>query len=362
MSDLKQLLFQLSNAFGPSGFEGEVREIFRQATAGCAEIGHDNLGGIMAIRRGGSAQPKILLAAHLDEVGLMVRGILPSGYLKVVPLGGWWAPALVAQKVRIRTRTGDRFGVVGAKPPHFLGEDEKSRQLRLNDLYVDVGARSLQEAAALGIEPGDPIVPAVEAVDLNPAGMVLGKALDDRVGCAAVIQALRELPSGHPNTVIGSGTVQEENGIKGARTITALARPDLALVLEGPPADDFPDAGGIIQGRPGAGPQIRRFDPSMIANPALADLAVAQAKKLGIPYQVTVREGGGTDGREIQLEAAGGVPTLVIGVPVRYAHSHHGLVDLRDLEATVALVKALIGVLDEPTVAALKREPWEQRG
>ena len=144
----------------------------------------------------------------------------------------------------------------------------------------------------------------------------------------------------------------------GAKALAALVEPDVCLVLEGPPADDFPDAGAIVQGRLGGGPQIRMYDPSMIANRALARLAVAQAQKLGIPYQVTVRESGGTDGSAIQVQTAGGVPTLVIGIPVRYAHSHQSIINLKDLEATVRLVTALLGVLDEPTVADLKRHPW----
>jgi endoglucanase len=356
--ELEKLLVELSNSFGPSGFESEVREVFRSNVANFAEISYDNLGGIIASHRGNSSEPRILLAAHLDEVGLMVRGVLPSGYLKVVPLGSWHVPSLLAQKVLVRAKNGDHIGVIGAKPPHYMSEDERNRQLKIKDLYIDVGASSSEEVAALGIEIGNPVVPAVQADVLGQPAVIVDKAFDDRAGCAVIIQVLQELDHTHPNLVIGAGTAQEENGAKGARTISSVTRPDLCLVLEGAPADDFPDAGSIIQGRLGGGPQIRRFDPSMIASQALVDLAINEAKKIGIKYQVAVREGGGTDGSEIQLQATGGVPTAVIGVPVRYAHSHHGIINKKDVETTVQLIKALIQKLDQPTVAHLKQNPW----
>jgi endoglucanase len=357
LMELEKLLIELSNAFGPSGFEGEVREVFRKSVVEYTEISYDNLGGIIATHQGSSVKPKILLVAHLDEVGLLVRGILPSGYLKVVPLGSWFTPTLLAQQVLVRAKNGVHIGVIGSKPPHYMSEEEKNRQIKIGDLYVDVGASSREEVAALGIEVGNPVIPAVQAKMLSQPAAMIGKAFDDRAGCGVIIQLLRELDHTHPNLVMGAGTTQEENGIKGARTISVVTGPDLCLVLEGAPADDFPDASSIIQGRLGGGPQIRRFDPSMIANQALVDFTIQEAQKLGISYQVAVREGGGTDGSEIQLQACG-VPTVVIGVPVRYAHSHHGIISLKDVEATVQLVKAMIQRLDQATVENLKRNPW----
>lgn len=358
MTYLEQLLMDLSNAFGPSGFEGEVRTLFQKTVADIAEVSYDNLGSIMAYHQGCSDNPRILLAAHLDEVGLMVRAILPSGYLKVVPLGGWWAPALVAGRVLVRSVKGDYYGVIGSKPPHYMGEDEKNRPLKLMDLYIDIGAGSREEVLGMGIQVGDPVAPAVKAELLGRPGTLMGKAFDDRVGCAAVIQVLRELNGSHPNLVIGAGTAQEENGIKGARTVAALTQPDVCIVLEGAPADDFPDAGSVIQGRLGGGPQLRFRDPSMLANRALINLAIREAEAAGIPYQLAVREGGGTDGSEIQLRGLGGVPTIVVGVPVRYAHSHQGIVQIDDLQATIQLVKGLVNQLDQATVSDIKQNPW----
>lgn len=358
MSALDQILIQLSDAFGPSGFENDVRDIFQREVTTSAEVDYDHLGSIIAKHYGSSTSPKILLAAHLDEVGLMVRGILPNGYLKVVPLGGWWPPTLVAQRVIIRTQNNqDHYGVMGAKPPHYMSEEEKSRILRLTDLYIDLGAHNAEEVAALGIKVGDPVVPAVKTETLSPPDTLVGKAFDDRAGCAVIIKVLQELDPTHPNLVIGAGTAQEENGVKGAVTVASKVQPDLCIVVEGAPADDFPDAGPIKQGQLGGGPQIRYLDPSMIANRSLVNLIGATSEKLGLKCQFAVREGGATDGREIQLSGSG-VPCVVIGVPVRYAHSHQGILSLQDLKSTVQLVKALLYELDESTVNELKKNPW----
>lgn len=354
---LKEIIVELANAFGPSGFESEVREIFRKRVADNSEITYDNLGSIIAIHHGKSESPKILLAAHMDEVGLMVRGITPGGYLKAVPLGGWWPPALLAQRVLVRSQKGDYYGAIGAKPPHYLGEEERNRPLKITDLYIDIGARSYEEAAALGIAVGDPVAPAVKAEPLGPPDTLIGKAFDDRAGCAVILQVLQELGSDHPNRVFGAGTVQEEKGMTGAGTVAAVVQPDLCLVIEGAPADDLPDAGGIVQGKLGGGPQIRYYDPTLIANRALVNLVKSRAEQLGIQYQLAVREGGGTDGKEIQGSGKG-VPTVVIGIPVRYAHSHQCIMSLKDLEATVKLVKGLIDVLDEDKVKEIKVKPW----
>ncbi|HOJ77391.1 MAG TPA: M42 family metallopeptidase [Bacillota bacterium] len=357
MTETEKLLIELCDAFGPSGFEAEIREIFIKNLQDKTEISFDNLGSVLAFHRGSLEQPKILLAAHLDEVGLMVRGILPGGQLKVVPLGGWWAPALVAQQMLVRSKKGTFPGVVGAKPPHYLRKEEEGRQLRVEDLYIDIGASDRSQVEAWGIQPGDPVVPAVKTKKLDNK-MLMGKAFDDRVGCAIIIRLLQELEHNHPNLAIGAGTVQEEVGAKGAQALSNHVLPDVCIVIEGAPADDFPDSGSIIQGKTGAGPQLRRFDPTMIANQALVDLVINEAQQLNLPYQVAVREGGGTDGSTIQVQTTGGVPTMVIGVPVRYAHSHHGMINLDDVENTIKLVKSLIYKLDKDTVRELKRNPW----
>ena len=357
MEELIKLILELTDAFGPSGYEKEVREILRTNLTACAEISYDNLGSIIASQAGTKANPRILLAAHLDEVGLMVRGVLPNGYLKVVPLGAWWAPTLLAQRVVIMSRTGKHYGVMGAKPPHYMSDEERNRALKLDDLYIDLGVQNSEQVKALGIEVGDLVVPAVKTEVMSADGALMGKAFDDRVGCAAIIKVLHELDGKHPNQLVGAGTVQEEFGARGAHTVAELVKPDLCLVIEGAPADDFLQSGSIIQGKLGGGVQLRYLDPTMIANRALMNLAVQTATQAGIPYQVAVREGGGTDGRVIQI-AGSGVPTLVIGVPVRYAHSHQGIIQISDVEAMINLIKELVVKLDEATVHQMRMNPY----
>jgi putative aminopeptidase FrvX len=354
MSNISGMLIELADAFGPAGFEKEAREVFEKHLPKTAQLSYDNLGSIIAELPGKVAGPRVLLAAHLDEVGLMVRGILPGGQLRFVPLGSWWAPTLLAQRLLVRTRQGDRLGVIGAKPPHFLKEDEKNKPLKLEELYLDVGTSSAAETEALGFAPGDCAVPAVSATAIGPEGTYCGKAFDDRAGCAVLLQALQELKGDHPNTVFAAGTVQEEGGLKGARTVANLVKPDIAIILEGTPADDLPEMGPIVQGRLGGGPQLRWRDGSMIAHRGLTEFAGVMAKELQIPYQMAVREGGGTDAAKIQL-AHGGVPVLVIGVPVRHIHSHQSIVRLGDLEVTVKLVKALVMGMDEKRVEEVKK-------
>ncbi|MGE5598571.1 MAG: M42 family metallopeptidase, partial [Bacteroidota bacterium] len=221
-------------------------------------------------------------------------------------------------------------------------------------MFIDVAAGSREEAEAMGLGPGDPAVPEVAPLLLHEGACLMGKALDDRVGALAVIEAARRLRAGgHPNTVLAAGTVQEEVGARGARTAASMLRPEICLVVEGTPADDSPGfARDASQGALGRGPQIRLFDPSMIGHRPLIDLVRRTAEEEGLPYQMAVREGGGTDGGPIHVSDAG-VPAMVIGIPVRYAHSQIGLCSLADLENAVALLTAVVRRLDSITASGL---------
>lgn len=347
----RELFGACSNAHGISGHEGEVRNIFRRELGRFGELATSASGNIYC-RLPGSG-PRVMIAAHMDEIGFLVQSVLPGGFLSIVPVGGWWNHTLPSQRVVVKTALGRRIrGVIGAKPPHFLAEAQRNAVLPIEAMFVDVGASSAEEVAALGIRLGDPIAPDVEATALEMPYRWMGKAFDNRAGFYAMLEATKELAlTDRPCSLIAAGTVQEEVGTRGAKTITDA--PDCAIILEGPPADDSPGATtGARQGVLGGGVQIRAFDPTALMNPALVRLACRVAEENGIAHQVTVRRTGGTDAGALHLLGEG-VPCIVLGVPARYIHAHNGVLDERDVQAAVDLTVALVRRLDAATVASL---------
>jgi endoglucanase len=350
-----KLLRELTEAHAAPGSEQAVRRIFRERLqercAGAIEV--DRAGNIFAVRQGTAEHPRIMLAAHMDEVALAVQAITAAGLLKVVALGGWWPPTLLAKRVRVLTGEGQEIlGVVAAKPPHLLTDAERDKTPKLEDLFVDVGATSVAEVRdQFGIGLGDPIVPDSPLVPLQNPDLLLAKAFDDRTGVALLIQVLRGVNGiRHPNTLIGVGTVQEEVGVRGAQTAVFSASPEAAIVIEGAPADDFPGtAEEERQGVLGRGPQIRLLDPSAIMNRRFVQYLLDTAERHHLPYQAAVRRSGATDARAIQLHDAG-VPTVVIGVPARYIHTHNSMIHLGDYLHTLQLLARVIEGLDRETV------------
>lgn len=297
-----------------------------------------------------------MIASHMDEIGFLVQQITDDGFLKIVPIGGWWTHSLPSQQVTIKTRTGRYItGIIGTKPPHLLPDSQKNVLMGIESLFVDVGADSRSQAELeFGIHPGDPIAPKTAFSQLENNDKIVGKAFDNRAGLAAMVEASRIICSGeHPNTLLSAATVQEEVGLRGAKTITSLHTPDCAIILEAPPADDTPGfSPSESQGKQGKGVQIRLFDPTAITNPSLAALAEDVAIKSGIPFQLTVRRTGGTDAGALHLSGIG-IPCIVLGIPTRYIHAHNGILDLNDYHAAVSLTVALVRALDAKTVASL---------
>ena len=348
------LLRRLSLAAGPPGGEEEIRRTVRGILDGVGPIEFDRLGSLLCTVRGRSDEPRVMLDCHLDEVAFMVQSVTDDGNLAFVTLGNWWGHVLLGQRVDILADGGRIPGVIGCKPPHFLSEDERKRVLPVETMYIDVGASGPADVEQLGIRVGDQAVPCSEFRKLAVDGVVSGKALDNRAGVGVMCRALEELKSGeHPSTVIGVGAVQEEVGARGAVTASTLARPDMALVLECTPADDLPGqtARQAVLGR---GPQIRHFDPTAISSRRLVRFVERTADESGIEIQMAVRRSGGTDAKTI-LTSGAGVPTVVIGVPARYIHSHVSLLQVRDFDAAVKLVVELVRRLDVESVDALVR-------
>lgn len=349
------LLRELSEAHGVPGYEDEVRAIFVNELEDVGEFSTDRLGSVFCEVAGGG--PRVMIAGHMDEVGLRVQNITPDGFVQFVTLGGWWEHTLLAQRVEVLTRRGEKvMGVVGSRPPHFLPEAQRRQLMSIEDMFIDVGASSRRDAEErLGIALGDPIAPVSGFTRLG-GELLMGKAFDNRAGMAATIQAGLRLAGGaRDNTLILAGTVQEELGLRGAKTAAAAMRPDVVIVLEGPPADDTPGFNrNDSQGRVGGGAQIRLQDPSALMSPRLVELAVRVAREEGIAHQLTVRRSGGTDAGSFHVSGHG-VPCIVIGVPARYIHSHNAIIHLDDYLACVELTVALARRLDAEAVAGLTR-------
>ena len=345
------LLQELTEAHSVPGHEDEVRAIFVDELEDCGELSADRSGCVFCELQGEG--PRVLVAGHMDEVGFLAQNITSDGFIQFLAVGGWWEHSLLSQRVEIRTRSGEKIiGVVASKPPHFLPEAQRRQVLTIDQMFIDVGATSRQEVEQeFGISLGDPIAPWSPFTSLQRDDWYMAKAFDNRVGMAGTIQAGKSLSAGaRPNKIILAGTVQEEVGLRGAKTAAVHVKPDVAIILEGPPADDTPGFSRTeSQGRIGGGVQIRLFDPSAIMNPRLADLAIRTAREEGIPHQVTVRRSGGTDAGSFHL-AQSGIPCVVLGVPSRYIHSHNSIIDVNDYLHMVALTTALVRRLDETTV------------
>ncbi|MGE5602287.1 MAG: M42 family metallopeptidase [Nitrososphaerales archaeon] len=354
MDSTEQLLKELTEVQGVPGYEADVRALMRRYLEPLGTLEQDKIGSVICRQMGAADAPRVMLAAHMDEIGFMVRHITKEGFLKFVQLGGWFDQVLLGQRVVVKTVKGDVVGVLGAKPPHLLAADERSKVVEKKAMYIDIGASSAEEVAAAGVRVGDPVVPLAHFRILANPKTYLSKAFDDRVGCAAMVRIMQELQtSGHPNLVFGAATVMEEVGLRGATTSVELVNPDVAIILESDIAGDVPDIKEEESAvKMGKGPTIVLYDARMIPNLRLRDLATDTAHELGQPLQVSLLEGGATDGAPIHLHQAG-VPTIVLAVPARHIHSHSAIIHRDDFDGLVHLLVALVGKLDAAGVARL---------
>jgi len=209
-----ELLRELTEAPGVSGYEQEVREIIRRQLQNITVIEQDRLGSIVCRKNGEAETPRIMIAGHMDEIGFIVKLITDEGFVRFSPLGGWWGHVMLAHRVVIKTPKGDVPGLIGSKPPHILSDEERKKLLDPKDMYIDVGATSAEEVRGLGIRPGDPIIPVFPFTISGTGKTYFAKGFDDRVGCGLFIDVIKKLVhEKHPNTVYGVGTVQEEVGL-----------------------------------------------------------------------------------------------------------------------------------------------------
>jgi endoglucanase len=355
LDETLQMLKDLTDAKGIPGNEREPREVMKKyITAYADEVTTDGLGSLIAKKTGKEGGPKIMVAGHLDEVGFMVTQIDDKGFLRFQAVGGWWSQVMLAQRVTITTKKGDVTGVIGSKPPHILPPEMRKKPVDIKDMFIDIGASSREEAMEFGVLPGDQIVPYFEFTVMNNEKMLLAKAWDNRIGCAIAIDVLKGLKDAeHPNVVYGVGTIQEEVGLRGARTSAHAIQPDIGFGVDVGIAGDTP---GISEkeasSKMGEGPQIILYDASMVSHKGLRDFVVGVADELSIPYQFDAIAGGGTDSGAIHI-TANGVPALSITIATRYIHSHAAMLHRDDYENAVKLITEVIKRLDEETVKTI---------
>ncbi len=340
------ILESLSNAFGPSGCEEPVRRVVLEAIRNHVDDYYvDHLGNVIAHQKG-TANPdfKVMLAAHMDEVGFMITHADESGFLHFTKVGGIDDRVLPAKVVRIGEKRIP--GVICIPPVHLTKPEDRERVVPYNQLVIDIGVSSKAEAEKL-VEKGDYAVFDTRFTDLGT--MVKGKAFDDRAGCAVLVALIEQGP--YPFDFYPVFTTMEEVGLRGARVAAYRVAPDAAFVLEGTICDDGPKEQDISPTTEvGKGPAISIMDRSVIASRPLVRLLIETAEAEGIPYQFKQPVTGGTDGGAIHL-ARTGVPTVPVSVPCRYIHSPVAVLSKADFEHTVRLMAAALRRLTPQTVA-----------
>ena len=357
MFDREKLLQEISEAPGVSGFEKyATRVVKKYFSESCDEIFYDNLGSIIGKKVGDPNGIKVLVTGHVDEVGFVVKSIDEAGYLRVHPLGGWWPHVLLAQPITLITREGKHlFGVFGAEPPHGMGPEMRNRVKEIKDLYIDLGVSSKKEVEELGVQIGDPIIPLTKFRRMNNPKYLYGKAWDDRIALAAIIEALNNSKDiKTPNIVFGAGTVQEEVGLRGARTVANLVHPDVALAVDVTMCYDLPTVKDG-QSKLNTGVALSMYDGSVIAHTGLLKYMENLCKKHNIKFTYDGLSAGGTDSGELH-KAYDGVVNMTLSIPCRYFHSHSSIVHENDYEATVALLTEFFKDIDAAKLESIRAD------
>lgn len=338
---------------GTSGFEHSVRQYMREEMTPLVDkVEVDGLGGIFGIKESTQEKaPKLMVAAHMDEVGFMIASISEKGLFKVVPLGGWNPYVVSAQRFTLQTSKGDYPVVSSSVPPHLL-KGKSSGAVSVEDILFDAGFDSKEEALAYGVRPGDAIVPQVETIKMANGKTILGKAWDNRYGVAVVLDALKVVENESlPNTLIAGANVQEEVGLRGTKGAVTKFDPDVFIAVDCSPANDItggPDAFGKL----GEGFLMRIQDPGMILSKEMRDFLLDTAETNNIPYQYFISKGGTDAGAAHQMNH--GIPSAVIGVCARYIHTHQTLFNITDFEAAKEMVIQIMRTLDQSTLDTLK--------
>ncbi|MDA3129851.1 M42 family metallopeptidase [Aliibacillus thermotolerans] len=358
MDETVQMLKELTDANGIPGNEKEPREVMKKyITPYADEISYDNLGSFIAKKTGKAGGPKIMITGHLDEIGFMITRIDDNGFLKFETVGGWWSQVMLAQRVTVMTRKGNIVGVIGSKPPHILPPEQRKKPVEVKDMFIDIGASSKEEAESFGVRPGDAVTPICDFTVMKNEKIMMAKAWDNRIGCAIAIEVMKRLKDeNHDNVVYGVGAVQEEVGLRGAKTAAHKIEPDIGFAVDVGIAGDTPGiSANDATAKIGEGPQIMIYDRSMVSHKGLRDFVTDIADEHEIPYQFEAMSGGGTDAGSIHL-SGDGAPSLAITVPTRYIHTHASILHRDDFEHAVQLITEVVKRLDEETVRKITFE------
>lgn len=358
MDETVQMLKELTDANGIPGNEKEPREVMKKyITPYADEISYDNLGSFIAKKIGKAGGPKIMITGHLDEIGFMITRIDDNGFLKFETVGGWWSQVMLAQRVTVMTRKGNIVGVIGSKPPHILPPEQRKKPVEVKDMFIDIGASSKEEAESFGVRPGDAVTPICDFTVMKNEKIMMAKAWDNRIGCAIAIEVMKRLKDeNHDNVVYGVGAVQEEVGLRGAKTAAHKIEPDIGFAVDVGIAGDTPGiSANDATAKIGEGPQIMIYDRSMVSHKGLRDFVTDIADEHEIPYQFEAMSGGGTDAGSIHL-SGDGAPSLAITVPTRYIHTHASILHRDDFEHAVQLITEVVKRLDEETVRKITFE------
>ncbi|MDD5432120.1 MAG: M42 family metallopeptidase [Candidatus Omnitrophica bacterium] len=329
------LLKKIIDAAGVSGYEKEITAIMQSEfkKRGCS-VEVDNFGNVIAKK--GSGKKKIMLAAHMDEIGLLVKHITKDGYLNFIKIGGIDDRVLIGQRVIVKSKKGDCFGIIGLKPPHLVKEEEKSKVVKYTEMFIDIGCKTKEEAEKK-VAIADSVIFEPNSGVLNNS-LCYGKAIDDRVGCYALLKIMEKVNTGAQ--VFAVATVQEEVGLKGARTSSFKVDPDFALVIDTTSAGDTPmikeSESTLKLGSGAAITIIEAAGRGIIVSEKVREMLVDTARENKIKFQMDVLEGGMTDGAMINMNREG-IPCGVLSVPSRYIHSPVSVFSLEDLNSVIEL-------------------------
>ncbi|MFA9560081.1 M42 family metallopeptidase [Evansella sp. AB-rgal1] len=344
------LLKEITALHGPCGYEQPVSKWIKESIGNLVDDIHvDAFGNVIARKKGKQPGPRVIVTAHMDEIGFIVKKIENNGLLRFEKLGGHDDRILLAQKVQVRTKYQLLTGVIGTMSAHYVKFDDPNKVRNHRQLYIDIGTSTKEEAENMGVEVGNPItwLPSFDFLGNEQTGRIIGKGFDDRVGCAIMIELLKDLKNENfCGELVTMFTVQEEVGLRGAKVAAYGVDADVAIALDTTAVSDTPEETMDNTLMLGAGTGVKILDMSLISHPTVKEKLVSVARKHNITHQLEIFPGIGTDGGAVSL-ANKGIPTGVLSIPSRYAHSPVEVIDLNDVEATKQLLLKFLQQLDE---------------